>query len=59
MLDFAKTRITRYSKSEDRYGDDLLTITVEYRHPHGVFGWLSRLFGGPERIAEIRSGYKD
>jgi hypothetical protein len=59
MLHFLKTRITRYSKTEDRYGDDLLAITEEYRHPRGILGLLSRLFGGPESKAEIRSGYMD
>ena len=56
---FLKTRITRYSKIKDRYGDDLLAITEEYRHPDGIIGWLSRLFGGPEGKSEIRSDYMD
>jgi hypothetical protein len=59
MLDFLKTHITRYSKTEDRYGDPRLTITEEYRHPRGFVGWLSRHFGGPERTSEIFSGYTD
>jgi len=58
-LELLKTRVTRYSMTEDRYGDPRLTITEEYRHPRGILGWLSRLFGGPETKSEIRSGYID
>ena len=57
--DFLITRGTRYSKTEDRYGDDLSTITEEYRHPDAILGWLSRHFGSPERKSGIRSGYMD
>lgn len=58
-LEFLKTRVTRYSEREDRYGDPRLTITEEYCHPRGILGWLSRLFGAPETKTEIYSGYMD
>ena len=49
MFNFLKMRVIRYSKTVDRYGDDWVTVTETFRHPRGIFGWISRCFGTPEK----------
>jgi len=59
MFGFLKTRVTRYSKTVDQDGNTWVTVTEEHRHPRGIFGWISRCFGTPEKEpTEIRHATK-